>query len=225
MNKTGYQPLPVLLRAEPSDARWTSKSAKILCAVATLGTLFALCGAVAICLIGFNASPRKTLESKAPIEVPSLPETTVSPAAATNDSNSTSPLLPDTEQAHRRMIADDHAIIEQAPAPALNLPSVPAPAPKAETPSSDSGLLNGESPAAGRVNLDRHLPEALRKNLEKTRREAERKRSRLEDLYRKHAISSEAYKKGEEKYQSEIERYRREMNARTEPKDDAAGQN
>ena len=83
MNKTGYQPMPVLLRAEPNDARWTSKSAKILTVVATLGTLVTLCGAVAICMIGFNAFPRKTLESKAPVAVPILPEVTPSVAGAT----------------------------------------------------------------------------------------------------------------------------------------------
>jgi hypothetical protein len=37
-------------------------------------------------------------------------------------------------------------------------------------------------------------------------------------MYRKHAISSEAYKKGEEQYRTEIEKYRAGMNARSEPK-------
>jgi hypothetical protein len=44
-------------------------------------------------------------------------------------------------------------------------------------------------------------------------------------MYEKHAISSEAYKRGEEKYQSEIEKYRKEMNVATGPNDEAAGQN
>src|ERR1700760_281979 len=91
MNKTGYQPMPVLLRAEPNDARWTSKSAKILTVVATLGTLLTLCGAVAICLIGFNGFPGKTLQSKAPVAVPALPEPTTAPAAV--------PILPEATPA------------------------------------------------------------------------------------------------------------------------------
>jgi hypothetical protein len=211
MNKLGYQPLPVLLRAETSDARWTSKSAKILGAVA------ALCGAVAILLIGFSAFPPRTLESKAPVDVPILPVTKVSPTAAANQDNGMGMLLPDTHQAHRGTIAEDHSIIDQTPTPALNPTSTSAPVPKPEASVSDNEFLKGERPEAGRINLDRQLPEAVRKNLEKERREAERKRSRLEEMYRKHAISSEAYKKGEEKYRSEIERYRREMNALTGP--------
>jgi hypothetical protein len=225
MNKLGYQPLPVLSRAEPSDARWTSYSANILRVVVILGTLFALCGVVAICLIAFDAFPPRTLESKASGDVPILPATKVSPTAAANQDNSTGMLLPDTNQAHRGTIAKDHSIIDQTPMPALNPTSTPAPVSKPEALVSDQELLKEERPGAGRINLDRHLPEAVRKSLEKKRLEAERKRSRLEEMYRKHAISSEAYNKGEEKYRSEIEQYRREMNARTGPKNEVAGQN
>jgi hypothetical protein len=35
----------------------------------------------------------------------------------------------------------------------------------------------------------------------------------LEDRYQKHLISSEAYKKGEREYKSEIGKYRSEINA------------
>ena len=48
MNKSAFQPLPVLLRAEPNDARGTSHSAVILRVIAALGTLFALGGTIAI---------------------------------------------------------------------------------------------------------------------------------------------------------------------------------
>ena len=88
MNKTDYQPMPVLLRAEPSDARWTSNSARFLLVVATLGTVFALCGVIAIFLIGFSASPPRTLETKEPVEVPVLSATSVSPAAAPSPNKS-----------------------------------------------------------------------------------------------------------------------------------------
>ena len=82
MNKIGYQPMPVLLRAEPSDARWASYSARFLRVVATLGTVFALCGVIAIFLVGFSALPPRTLETQGPVEVPVLSATSVSPAAA-----------------------------------------------------------------------------------------------------------------------------------------------
>jgi hypothetical protein len=219
MNKSGYQPLPVLLRAEPSDARWSSNSAKILRVVAILGTIFALCGAIVICLIAFNAFPtgKQTVESKAAVQVPSLPETTVSPADA-NQVNGASTLSPETSQAHPGTNADDHAIIDQMTTPAPNPASVPAPMATPEATVSDKDLLNGDRPDAARVNPERHLTEAVRKKLEKRRVRAELKRSRLEEEYQQHAISSEAYKKGEEKYRSEIERYHREMNAPAEPK-------
>jgi hypothetical protein len=40
----------------------------------------------------------------------------------------------------------------------------------------------------------------------------------LEKLYQKHLISSEAYKKGEEKYKTEIEKYRSAVNGGKTPK-------
>jgi hypothetical protein len=56
------------------------------------------------------------------------------------------------------------------------------------------------------------LSGAGRKAAERERREAECKRSRLEAMYRNHLISSAAYKKGQDKYQSEIAKYRGELN-------------
>jgi hypothetical protein len=221
MNKLGYQPLPVLSRAEPSEARRTSNSAKVLRAVAILGMVFALCGAVATCLIGFNAFPPRKVETKGPVDVPILPSTKASPAVAGNQDNGTGISLPDTNQADHGTIAADHSIIDQRAMPAPNPTSAPAPVPSSEASASDKELLNGERPEAGRIDLDKHVPEAVRKRLEKERREAERKRSRLEEMYRKHAISGEAYKKGEEKYRSEIESYRTKMNAGTGVKNDA----
>jgi len=219
MNKTGYQPMPVLLRAEPNDARWTSKSAKILTAVATLGTLVTLCGAVAICLIGFNAFPRKTLESKPPAAVPILPEATPSVAAATTShEDGASMPLADSNQA-------DRSILDQTATSTPSSISTPAVEPKAESSATESELPKVGTLQTEQVNPGRHLTEAVRKKLEKRRLAAERKRSRLEESYRDHAISSEAYKKGVEKYQKEIERYRSEMSAGMGPKTNLAGQN
>ena len=90
---------------------------------------------------------------------------------------------------------------------------------------SDSELLQGERPETAVKVPEKHLSETVRKNLEKKRREAERKRSRLEELYRTHAISAEAYKNGEEKYRNAIQNYRKGMNVRIEPQNDVAGQN
>jgi hypothetical protein len=50
--------------------------------------------------------------------------------------------------------------------------------------------------------------EAIRKNAEQARRDAERKRTHLEEMYKKHLISDEAYKKGQDEYQNELGKYR-----------------
>jgi len=219
MNKIGYQPIPVLLRAEPSDARWTSYSARFLRVVATLGTVFALCGVIAIFLIGFSALPPRTLETKGPVEVPVLSATSVSPAAAPSLDQGVGVRLPDTNQVLRGTFAEDHLIVDPpTTAPARNPDSTPSQVSHPEASVSDGELLKRERPEDAPINRDRYLSDAARKNLERARREAERKRSRLEDAYRKHAISGDAYKKGEEQYRTEIEKYRAGINARTEPK-------
>jgi hypothetical protein len=210
MNKSAFQPLPVLLRAEPNDARGTSHSAMILRVIATLGTLFALGGAVVLCLIAFNAFPPKTLESKIPVPVPDLSAAKVSPTAVAvaDQENGPGSLATKTNQSEPAVTTADHSIIDQTPAPALNSNSPPAP----EASVSDSDLLKEQRPEADRTTPDRQLPEAARKALEKKRRAAERQRSRLEKSYQEHAISSETYKKGQENYRIQIDRYRREMN-------------
>jgi hypothetical protein len=227
MNKLGYQPLPVLLRAEPSDARSTPNSARFLRVIATLGTLFALCGVIAIFLIGFRAFPPKTLGSKKSVEVPVLPATTLSAAVAPSLDQSVGGRLPDTNQVSRETIAEDHSIIDQPPvAPAGTPTSTAAQISQPQASVSDGDSLKRERPEDAQSNPDRYLPEGVRKKLERHRQEAERKRSRLEEMYGKHAISRDAYKKGEQKYKTEIERYRTKMSVRTGPNNqESQGQN
>ncbi len=225
MNKLGYQPLPVLLRAEPDDARRTSKSTTILGTVATLGTLFTVCGAVVICLIGFNAFPRRSLETKLPGTVPVFSETLVLPSAATSNGDGSATLPQDSTRALPAMIGEDHSIIDQTATPASNATSTPVASPQSAASTNNGELLKGAHQATGQVIPDRSLPESVRKKLEKRRLAAEHNRSRLEELFGKRAISSEAYKKGEEKYRREIERYRKEISTWTEPGNSVAGQN
>lgn len=220
MNKSAFQPLPVLLRAEPNDARGTSHSAMILRVVATLGTLFALGGTVVLCLIAFNAFPPKTLESKVSAGVPTLPTTRMSPAPAADQTDQENEIgMPpaNTNQADRPTTAEDHSILDQTPVPALNPTSPPTQVTPAEASASDKQLLNEQRAEAGPTTLDRQLPESSRKTLEKERRAAERQRSQLEKRYQEHAISAEVYRKGQEDYRIQIDRYRREMSARRVP--------
>jgi hypothetical protein len=164
MNKLGYQPLPVILQAEPSDARWTSNSAKFLRVVATLGALFALCGAVVICLIGFSVFWTRKPDSKATVNVPILPTTTMAPATDASQDNGTVSPLPDPDQAHRATIAEDHSIVDQVPTPVLNAAPTPAAVPQPSASVTDSESLKRERPEAVRTNLDRQLSEPMRKS-------------------------------------------------------------
>jgi hypothetical protein len=228
MNKLAYQPLPVLLRAEPNDARSTSNSARFLRVIAALGTVFTLCGVVAIFLIGFREVPKK--EAKGPVEAPLPTATILSPAAAPSLDQPVGARLPDTNQVLRETIAEDRSIVDQPlPLPPANPTSIPAnptsiptQVSQPETPVSEGDSVKRERPEDARTTSDRYLSETARKNLERHRRKAEHERSRLETLYGKHAISWETYKKGEQKYKSQIEQYRTKMNASIEPNNQEA---
>jgi hypothetical protein len=225
MNKIGYQPLPVLLRAESSDARGNSNSAIILRVVATLGTVVALGGVIVICLIAFKAFPLAKQDSKTPVGDSVLPPATnISTGAEANQDTGVGTVQPVPSQTTRATIAETPPVIDQTSTATVNPPSTSAPLSKPEGSMSDSELLQGTRPETKAQLPERHLPEAVRKNLEKKRRAAERKRSQLEELYRTHAISAEAYKKGEEKYQSAIQKYRDRMNVRVAPTNGVAGQ-
>ena len=213
MNKSGYQPMPVLLRAEPSDLRPTSGSAKILRVIAAFGTVLALCGVIAICLVAFNAFPPATQKSKAAADFPIVPAVKPSSAAEVSQSNGAdAATLTDPNQASAGTVSEDHT---QVPSVALVNPT---PAPAAVPLQSDSDLLKTDRPVAAPVSVDRHLSESIRRKLEKARRQAEERRVSLEDDYEHHAISTASYKKGEEKYRRAIEKYRKAMNAGAEPK-------
>lgn len=203
--------MPVLLRAEPSDLRPTSGSAKILRVIAAFGTVLALCGVIAICLVAFNAFPPATQKSKAAADLPIVPAVKPSSAAEVSQSNGAdAATLTDPNQASAGTVSEDHT---QVPSVALVNPT-----PAAVPLQSDSDLLKTDRPVAAPVSVDRHLSESVRRKLEKARRQAEEQRVSLEDDYEHHAISSASYKKGEEKYRRAIEKYRKAMNAGAEPK-------
>jgi hypothetical protein len=163
MNKIGYQPLPVLLRAEPNDARGSSNSAKILRVVAAMGTVLAFGGVIVVCLIAFDAFPLGKPGSKAPDSTPPTPS--VSANAAANQDAGANTVQPDPNQATRGTAAEDHSLIDQTSAATLNPPSTPAPLPKPEATMSDSQLLQGERPETAAKAPEKHLSETAPKNL------------------------------------------------------------
>jgi hypothetical protein len=211
MSKLGNRPLNILEKVPLNKARWTLNLSKVF--VVTAGTLFALSATVVICLVAFSAHRPKTSGSSASLGVPVLPATKV--ATPAEKGNVGVVPIPDTNQTHNGTIAAEHSANDQTPTASPDpIPTpVPVPQPESKPFASDSELLGEERPESRPKNLERQLPKSVRKNLEKERREAERKRARLEDMYQKHLISSEAYKKGEKEYKSQIERYRSEVNA------------
>src|SRR6201987_3237414 len=84
----------------------------------------------------------------------------------------------------------------------LNRESVPSPTPAPEP----TVIVNETGSHSARLSA------ADRKAAERERQKAERKRARLEAMYRSHLISSAAYKKGKDKYQSEIAKSHTKLN-------------
>jgi hypothetical protein len=223
MNKLGPRPSTILMKAQPNDSRRIRNSTKVL--RATLGTLFALCGIVGICLIAFSVIKARTSVSKGSAGVAVLPAVKASPAIPADKENAMVMPQPATDQAHQEAVAADRSTIDQRPTP------TPSPAPASmpvlqnerKASVNDREFLESKAPNAEPKNPDRQLSGAVRKNLERERREAERKRSRLEEMYQKHEISSEAYKQGEQEYKSAIEKYRTALNAGREPNSESSG--
>jgi hypothetical protein len=207
MNKLGNLRVKILEKVPLNKPRWTSTSAKVFVGVA--GTLLALSAMGVICLFSLSKHRPKTVGSNPLIDV--FPTTKMTTPAEKGDGSVTT--YPGTNQADNGTIAPEHSAIDQTPTPALSPIPSPAPIPQSEPKAfvSDSEFLNAERPEPKKQ--EQKLPKSVRKNLEKKRREAERKRSRLEDMYQKHLISSEAYKNGEKEYKGEIEKYRSEVNA------------
>ena len=223
MNKLGYQPMPVLMRAEPGYPRQTSDSAKILHVVAILGGIFALCGAVALCLVALNAFPPRAVESKA---TSSLPVTQVYPAVPAGHENGLDAPPIDANQGRHETIADARAILDQPPVPAQSASSAPAPMRQDSTSLNDNELLKGDHPESARTISEKPMmSEVARKKLERKRRRTERHRAELEESYQDHAISRQTYKKGQEKYRGAIEKYRSEMKVGSGSNNEATGQN
>ncbi len=186
MNKLRDWPLIKRMIAQRSDTRWTWNSAKVLLKKAAPGTLLALCGAVAIYVTASSVFTRRTdASSKASMGGPpaQVKKDSQDPPAGNKDGIIMVPGTVRLDTNHHGAIAENNSAIDQT------------------------------RTEVEHKNPERQPRQAERKNLERKREEAERKRSRLEEMYQKHLISSGAYRKGEEEYKSEIEKYRSAVNA------------
>jgi hypothetical protein len=202
----GYRLLMRKLKGRQREGQRSWKSAKVFIKSAAPGILFTLFGAGAIWLTAANSFAPKPFAPKTDV-----PELAAKPLPSVTPDNEDDRLLmtlpaarPEMKLADRGMIPEDNSAVDHPPTPA------PSPAPMfSPTPKSAPNPIPSATPSPA----PKEPSVAGRKALEKERREAERKRSRLEDMYQKHLISSEAYKKGEEEYKNAIQRYRSGMNA------------
>ena len=205
----GYRLLTKGRKIRQREVRGTWNSVKRFGKNAAAGTFAVLLGTIAIWITASNALAPKAFSTKNSVDIAVPPTTQMRMATpAENDRAGAS-------QTPSGIVANGNAIVDQSPAPS------PAPVPKLESGmqadrnalANNSQLPEVESKDPGRKTVEGERPNGGRKTLEKERQAAERKRSRLEGMYQSHLISADAYKKGEEQYKSEIERYRSAMNA------------
>jgi hypothetical protein len=211
----GYRLLMRRVKAHPREMRGRWNSAKVLIKHAAPGTLFALVGAIAIWLTASSAFMPKGFRAKASAGVPASPAKEIPKGTPSEKDDRVAMTLGATSSRVKSSLpgtplAEENSLTNQSPAPSPTLS--PGPQPDRIALAKDNEFLDREPVDSGRRS-DGERQKTGRKTLEKARREAERKRSRLEEMYQNHLISSEAYKKGEEEYKTEIGKYRSEMNA------------
>src|SRR5271157_1675721 len=148
MNKLDLRPSTILMKAQPKDSRRIRNSRKVL----ALGTLFALCGIVGICLIAFSAIKARISAPKGSAGVAILPAVKASPSIPVDKDNGTVIPQPSTNQAHNEAVAANRSTIDQKSTPTLS-----------PTPASMPVLQNDERKAS--VN-DREFLESKEPNAE-----------------------------------------------------------
>jgi hypothetical protein len=197
MNKRRHRPLRRRLKAQPSDSGRRRDSAKALIKSVAPGALLALCAAIAIGFGVFYLFTLRNTRSKNSGKTQIVSATTPSPLPIEKETP-TNPASANLDTAHPGTIVAEDLAHDRSPPP-TPVPTA-APVPQSTAIVSDNG------------SRDVKRSEVDRKSVERERREAERKRSRLEAMYQKHVISSEAYKKGQDEYKSEMAKYRSAVN-------------
>ena len=201
----GYRLLMRRIKAHSPDGKWSWGTAKILIKSTFPGTLFALIGAVQIWLTaarGLHAEGSR-----------SFADTSSERGLAATRSSDDHPVEL-TLGARVAGMESGHLL----PMSSLDWGGASGPAtaglPSADFSSKIAAVTKSDD--ADFVAAGRHVSgKTGRKHLEKQRLAAEKKRSRLEVMYQKGALSSKAYKSGEDEYRLAIQRYRDEVNAAT----------
>jgi hypothetical protein len=196
MTKRRDQPL----NARPSGSfpRWTS--GKILIQVLVSSVLLALFVAVAIPALHLITPSNKRSKDLGDLQIASEP--TPTPRLATRPGSM--PASPNAVYAGTVGIV----VAENSPQ-SVRLAQVPSPTPTPQP----TVMANKTGSQSARLSA------ADRKAAERNRQKAERNRARLEARYQSHLISSAAYKRGQDEYQSGIAKYHSVLNGNASTND------
>jgi hypothetical protein len=189
MSKRRDQPSKMRLKARPSGSSPRCSSGKILIPVLVSCALLALFVAIAIPALHLITPSNTRPKHLGDLQFLSEPTPTTGPGSMPANPNAAY-----TGTVGSVVAENSTQAVDLAPVPS----STPTPQPTVSV--NDTGSHSAR------------LSQAGRKAAERERQEAERKRSRLEAMYQSHLISSAAYKKGQDEYQSEIVKYHGELN-------------
>src|SRR6201984_1610161 len=200
VNKCRDRALKMRSKARPSGSspHWTS--GRILIQVLVSSFLLALCVAVAFTAFHLLTSHKTPSKDSGDLRVVSEP--TPTPGSATKSASM--PAIPNAVYTGIVGIVstgNSTRSVHLAPVPS------PTPAPQPTVIVNDTGSHSARLSAANR------------KAAERERQKAERKRARLEAMYQSHLISSAAYKRGQDEYQSGIAKYHSVLNGNASTND------
>jgi hypothetical protein len=196
MTERRHQPLNA--RPSGSSPRWTS--GKILIQVLVSSVLLAFFVAVAIPALHLITPSNKRWKDLGDLQIVSEP--TPTPRLATR---------PDSMPAAPNAVYTGTVgiVVPKNSTQSVHLAPVPSPTPTPQP----TVVVNETGSHSARLSA------ADRKAAERERQKAERKRARLEAMYQNHLISSAAYKRGQDEYQSGITKYHSVLNGNASTND------
>ena len=193
MNRRRRRPLKLHLRAAPKQKVVYRSPPKLSPRIIIPGVLLALVivGALGFAGVALLKNARTKHQTQTTIGSPSA---TASPIVA----GTVNPVPATISSPPVRLVS-----ATPSPSPSATPILRPTALAKATAVASATPLANDRAPREVKT-----PSENARKTAEQKRREAERKRARLEALHKDHQISDEAYKQGQQEYQTEMAKYR-----------------
>lgn len=199
MNRRRRRPLKLHLRAAPKQKVVYRSPPKLSPKIIIPGVLLALVivGALGFAGVALLKNARTKHQTQTTIGSPSA---TASPSVA----GTVNPVPATISSTPVRLVS-----ATPSPAPSATPISRPTALAKATAVANSTPVASATPVANDGAPREVKTPsENARKTAEQKRREAERKRARLEALHKDHQISDEAYKQGQQEYQTEMAKYR-----------------